>query len=460
MNAHKYRILLIEDEQSLAKILLLQLRALGFECEGASSLAEADAALNEHIYDLLLLDIGLPDGNGIDYLDNLRNRDGLQMPVIIITGDANVDNAVRAMKVGATDFIPKPETADEILIAVEKALVHADSSKKLFYAQQRRISSTKKIDWIGESPQSHKLIEDAGRLANVFDIGLDGIPVVMITGETGTGKNLMAKTIHSLSPRAHKPFVQIDCGSLPENLMEGELFGHVKGAYTQASESRIGLLESSEDGVLFLDEVGELPLHLQTKLLAALDRRMIRRLGSNREVAIRSSIIVATNCNLPDLVAAGKFRQDLFYRINGLSMHIPPIRERQLDVLPICQFLLAGSCKQFRRPNLAFSSDALQALSDYSWPGNVREMKHVIHRAVLLAQSETLTAADLAISNAAVPNTQHSGSHQLDNMTLEQAERHLVEAALLNCDNNISESARILGISRGALRNRLEKFGL
>jgi len=456
------RILIVDDEESLARVLQKQLERGGAEVAAASSLSEARRLLDQFAFDLVLLDLELPDGHGLTLLRELREEQQDAVAVVILTGAATLTGAVEAMRLGATDYLAKPEDMQETMLAVEKALMRAEDQKRGFYARQRQTRAVDGIHWLGESRAAQELRHGIERVAAVLHPDAESLPAVLLVGETGTGKNLAARLLHASSPRQAEPFLQVDCGSLPASLIEGELFGHDRGAFTQANEARVGLLEAAERGVLLLDEIGEIPLELQSKLLAALDRRTVRRVGSNKETPLRAAIIAATNRDLADMVAAGEFRQDLYFRLHGLTLDVPSLRERREDIQLLAEDEMVAAARRFRRPCPRLTPEAVRALEAYPWPGNIRELKNVLSRVVLLTDRELVHPGDLGLQGGgmAAGAPPPLGAHPWEGLTLEALEREAVKQALEGSDGNVSAAARRLGISRGALRNRLDRFGL
>jgi DNA-binding NtrC family response regulator len=333
---------------------------------------------------------------------------------------------------------------------------------QLDYSRQRDTRTAETVDLLGDSPIMHSVRTQIKRIAEL--IAVDAIPpTVLITGETGTGKDVAARLLHSLwvgSDTANaRPFVHVDCASLPADLIESELFGHEKGAFTSAQGSRCGLIEAAENGTLFLDEIGELPLNLQAKLLNVLERRMVRRVGSTKERPVAARFVAATNRDLQQMVNEGRFRSDLFYRLNVLTMTMPPLQERGEDVLLLAQHFSALTERRYGLDKRTFSFDAVQLLKSYDWPGNVRELRHQISRAVLLSRGDQITAQDLALSSQPDYKTSEPDA-SVTNVTLDIAERMLMENALKQCHQNVSEAARQLGISRMAMRYRMEKHSI
>jgi len=400
----------------------------------------------------------LPDGSGLDFLRTLQGLDAADIPVIVLTAFGHLDDAVAAMKLQAADYLKKPIDLDELLLAIDKVFSAAAVTRQLDYSRQRETRKPEEFQLLGDSPA---LTQVRAQLERIAALGTTDqpAPVVLIVGETGTGKDLAARFLHARSPRRQRPFVQVDCSTLPEQLIESELFGHAKGAFTGAAQARTGLIEAAEDGCVFLDEVAELPLELQPKLLAVLERRHVRPVGSSRERPVRASIVAATNRQLETLVAEGRFRSDLYYRLNVLTIAMPPLRERGADIVLLARHFAARTARRFGVPVPELEAGAEAALAAYHWPGNVRELSHVIERAVLLSGSRALSAADLGLgpapaSAAAAPLT------SLEGMSLREVEMLLIERALARTGGNVSQAARQLGLTRMALRYRLKQYGM
>ncbi len=462
----KASILLVEDEELLAEALVCQLEDEGFACDVSPSLKKARQALAVEPYDLVLLDVRLPDGNGLDFLAELKAGSGVDLPIVILTSFAKVEDAVRALKLGAADYLVKPDDPNQTLFVLERALSDSERRRKIGYARERDILAVEGVELLGNSVPMQNLRREVSRIASL-DPGSGGVaPTVLILGETGAGKDFTARSIHRAGPLAGRPFVQVDCAALPGNLIEAELFGHEKGAFTQADHARTGLIEAAEDGTLFLDEIGELPLDLQAKLLAVLDRRTVRRIGSSRERAVRARFIAATNRDLSAMVDSGRFRADLFYRLNVLSLSIPPLRERKSDIMPLARKFADEVARRFGLEPIRFDEGSERALVDYSWPGNVRELKHVMERAGLLHPGGLFPVSFLDVgvgtgpSRARESSAERGVSEEEVDYDLERMEKHLIRRALQREGGNVSRAARLLGLSRGSLRSRMARHGL
>ena len=438
------RVLIVEDEAVFA----------GAVGEGATKLQEATP-------DLLLLDMRLPDGSGLDFLAGLQDDAANAFPVLVMSAYGEIEDAVSAMKSGASDYLKKPIDLDELLLTVERVLEQDELSQKLTYSSKREQHAHEGVDLLGASPAITAVRQQIERLQQVTAASMP--PTILILGETGTGKDVVARLLHANSARALRPFVHVDCASLPKDLIEAELFGHEKGAFTSAHTARTGLIEAAEDGVLFMDEIGELPMDLQAKLLAVLERRTLRKVGTTRERPVAAWIIAATNRDLAALAQRGEFRSDLYYRLNVLSITLAPLRERGDDVLLLARHFMQQNARRYGLPGLSLSAAAAQALRSYHWPGNVRELKHMIERAVLLSGGGQLSPESLALNAPAAPGTETSlelSPGTETDLTLGDAELMLIRNALEKCNGNVSKAARELGITRMALRYRIQKYNL
>ncbi|MDR2220657.1 MAG: sigma-54 dependent transcriptional regulator [Methylobacillus sp.] len=447
----KSRVLLIEDETLFARAVAKRLRKAGYECEAAETLAEGQTIMRRFAPDIVLLDMRLPDGNGMDLLAELIARN---IPVIVMTAYGEISDAVSAIKQGAADYLKKPVDLEELLLVVDKARRSEQIKHRLDYSRQRDSHSAENIEFIGDSSAMQTARMQIERIAQLVSVGGDTPPTVLITGETGTGKDVAARLLHQFCDRSNRPFVHVDCASLPAELVESELFGHEKGAFTSAQDARCGLIEAAEDGTLFMDEIGELPLALQVKLLNVLERRVVRRLGSTRERSVAARFIAATNRDLQQMVIEGRFRADLYYRLNVLNIEMPPLRQRGDDILLLANHFAQQTARRYGLPHRPFSSIAQTAMLAYSWPGNVRELKHLVSRGALLSQGAMIELADLALPGAL------ADTPSLSAMRLEDAEKTLIINALKQSGGNVSEAARLLGITRMTIRYRMEKHGV
>ncbi|WP_041370080.1 sigma-54-dependent transcriptional regulator [Methylovorus glucosotrophus] len=457
----RMRILLVEDEAVFARAVAKRLQKAGYECEHAESIADGRALARQFAPDLALLDMRLPDGNGLELLSDLVAKG---VAVIVLTAHGDVMDAVNAMKQGATDYIKKPVDLEELLLAIEKAENATNLKRQLDYSRQRNSHETENIEMLGESAPIQAIRTQVERIAQLVSVEA-APPTILISGETGTGKDVVARLLHQSCKNSDRPFVHVDCASLPSELIENELFGHEKGAFTSAQNARCGLIEAAEDGTLFLDEIGELPLTLQAKLLNVLERRVVRRIGSTKERPVLARFIAATNRDLQQMVIDGRFRSDLFYRLNVLSLNMPPLRDRGSDVLLLAQHFATHTERRYGLEKRVFSPEVTEMLMRYRWPGNVRELRHQISRAVLLSKTAQIRLQDVALPVELVANVKLTTTATEDvaaatRMTLDAAEKLMIEKTLEQTHFNISEAARQLGITRMAMRYRMEKHGI
>lgn len=446
------KILIVEDEVLFARAVQKRLQKAGFECEHVENLADARAIIKQFNADLVLLDMRLPDGNGLDLLSELVAKG---MTTIVMTAYGEVSDAVTAMKLGANDYLKKPIDLEELLLVVQKNEKTSALQTSLDYARQRNAHSSDGITLIGDSPATQSIYMQITRIAQLGHLTDSIAPTVLITGETGTGKDVAARLLHASGSNNEKPFVHVDCASLPNELIESELFGHEKGAFTNAVTSRPGLIEAAEDGTLFLDEIGELPLALQAKLLSVLERRRVRRLGSTKERIVPARIIAATNRNLHEMSQNGRFRSDLYYRLNVMTIALSPLRERGGDILQLAKHFMQLTEKRYGLTKHQFSQSAIDAMQLYNWPGNVRELRHQISRAVLLSSQVQITANDLNLID-----NKNKADNQQAQLTLDVTEKSMLLKALEVTHNNVSEAARQLGITRMTMRYRMDKHGI
>lgn len=452
----KKKILLVEDEVLFAKAVVKRLQKAGFECEHAESLHDARLLMKQFEPDMALLDMRLPDGNGLDLLSDFVAK-GIN--TIVMTAFGDVTDAVNAIKLGAIDYLKKPIDLEELLLIIQKNEKTTDLQASLDYSRQRDTVVNESVQLIGESAAMQSVRQQITRIAQLSALSDAVQPTVLITGETGTGKDVVARYLHASCANHDKPFVHVDCASLPAELIESELFGHEKGAFTNAVASRPGLIESAEDGTLFLDEIGELPLGLQAKLLNVLERRMVRRLGSTKERPVQARIIAATNRDLYQMSSEGRFRSDLYYRLNVITMQMPPLRDRGQDVLLLANYFRQMTEKRYALPHHEFSPLALMAVQNYHWPGNVREMRHQISRAVLMCTQAMISEQDLGLPQMAAVNGNATLTGETP-VTLDGAEKAMLLNALEQSRNNVSKAARLLGITRMTMRYRMDKHGI
>jgi len=459
-------VLLVEDETLFAKAVLRRLEKEGYDGGIVSTINAARQAINTAIPDILLLDIRLPDGNGLDLLAEIRSRVDISwksLPVVVMTAYGELDDAIAAMKLGATDYLKKPVDLDDLVLTISKVLATQQIKQRLAYSHVRDQQALDAIEMIGTSQASHAIRHHLGRIAQLVANSNDSHPVMLIRGDTGTGKDVAARLYHQLGDWYMQPFVHVDCASLPSELIEAELFGYERGAFTNAHQAKAGLIEVAENGTLFLDEVGELPLALQAKLLNVIERRVARRLGSTKEYPVLAHFVAATNRNLDNMVEDGLFRSDLYFRLNVLELELPLLCERTEDIPLLAQHFIEKIARRYGLAPPELRDDALQSLLLYSWPGNIRELQHVLERAVMLCQDNQIQADDLILKMGASSRTETIILPILDgleNMTLDEVEKHLIERALLRATNNVSQAARELGLTRMAMRYRMDKYKL
>jgi len=455
-------LLVIEDELVLGKNIRRTLEKLGHSVAVAETGAEGERLHGELHPDLTLLDLRLPDASGLELLPRLKeaNPEGL---VVLMTAYAAVEDAVRAMKLGAADYLQKPLNLDELRQVVSHLLDTAQLQHEVSYFRRREARGADLDALVGAAPAIETLRVRLRRLAMLPD---GTAPTVLITGETGTGKGLLARVLHYSGPRAARPFIEVNCAALPEALVEAELFGYERGAFTDAKSSKVGLIQAADRGTLFLDEIGCLPLAFQAKVLKAIEEKTVRPVGGRAERRVDVQIVAATNGDLAAMVQAGQFREDLFYRLQVAPLHVPPLRERGDDVLLLAQALLRDICAGYRLPMRTLAPAALTALRAHRWPGNVRELRNTLDRAVLFSDGEELSAAAFGLPAGAVdsPAPAADGGLRFDlpdeGVRFEDVERGLLVSALRKAGGSQTGAARLLGMSRDTLRYRLEKFGI
>jgi DNA-binding NtrC family response regulator len=402
----------------------------------------------------------LPDGSGLDFLEELRGREPADIPVVVMTAYGDLDDAVAALKLKALDYLKKPIDLDELLLTVERTLKQVEVRRSLDYSRQRDGRALESARLLGDSSVMQQLRAQIERVGQVSSRAGEAPPTVLILGETGGGKDLAAKLLHLASARRDRPFVHVDCAGLPKELIEAELFGHEKGAYTGAHTARPGLIVAAEDGTVFLNEIAELPPELQSKLLTVLERRTVRQVGSSRERKVPAWFIAATNRDLEEMVKLERFRADLFYRLKVLTLTLPPLRERGDDVILLTRHFVQQTAQRYGLHEPELASDLIEALRRYAWPGNVRELAHLVERAVLLCDGRQLTRAAMNLESGHSEEQSLTAVGGLRDMTLEAAECQLIKQALERSQGNVSEAARRLGVTRMALRYRMDKHGI
>jgi two-component system response regulator AtoC len=444
-------ILVVDDEPLIRWSLAERLRADGYDVVEAPTGQEALARVADGV-DLVLLDYKLPDLDGVTVLRQIKEQDP-DILVILLTAYATVETAVEAMKIGAYHFANKPFNLDDISLTVAKALETTQLRRevRLLRASQAQPYAFDRI--VGDSPVMHALRELLRKVA------ASPASTVLLTGESGTGKDLAAKVLHYNSQRAHRPFVNITCSAIPETLLESELFGHERGAFTDARQQKRGLFEQADGGTVFLDEIGEMVPALQAKLLRVLEEKAFKRVGGAHDIRVDVRVIAATNRNLEEQVRTGQFREDLFYRLNVLPIGLPPLRSHLDDVAALVAFYIDLFNREFRKSVRGPSPDAARELRTYGWPGNIREVRNAVERAMLLTDSPWLEPHDFP-AVAARRQAAHGITLPAEGVDLEQLERSLVVQALDRSGHNQTRAATLLGLNRDQIRYRVEKFGL
>jgi two-component system response regulator PilR (NtrC family) len=447
----KSQILIVDDEPDIRELLELTLGRMNIETRAAENIDEAHHLLRQFTFDLCLTDMRLPDGNGIDLVRHIQEKHP-HLPVAVITAHGNMETAITALKAGAFDFVSKPLDVNDLRNIVRSALRIKHSP-----AAPAAAALTGGQKLLGESAAIQKVRTLIEKLAR-------GQAPVYIHGESGTGKELAARLIHELGPRADKPFVPVNCGAIPESLMESEFFGHKKGSFTGALQDKDGLFKAADGGTLFLDEVGDLPIPMQVKLLRAIQEKSIRPVGSQSEIRVDVRILSATNRDLGELVRDGRFRQDLYYRLNVIQLSIPSLRERPEDIPILADYLCTKLTANLDGNPPRLTPDAVEALKHYDFPGNVRELENILERAITLCDGGEITALDLELPRPAAAEDGAAalvpaGSESLDDY-LARIEERAVRDALARANHNKTAAAKLLGITFRALRYKLEKLGI
>ncbi|MBC8619554.1 sigma-54-dependent Fis family transcriptional regulator [Parabacteroides faecis] len=455
MAVRQGKILVIDDNEDILFTLKMLLRPLAESVTTSTNPKEINRLVSTTKYNVILLDMNftadaVSGKEGFYWLERIREISP-ETVVILITAYSDTEKAVRAIKAGATDFIPKPWQNEKMLATISSALeLSLRRGEVQTLKEQKSVLTTAepKVEVIGESPVMEQIFRTLDKLKHA-DAN------ILLQGENGTGKDLIAYTLHQQSPRNQEAFVPIDLGSIPHNLFESELFGYEKGAFTDAGKSKSGRFEIASGGTLFLNEIGNLPLMLQSKLLTVIEQQKINRLGSTKETPIDVRLICATNTDLHAAVRDGNFRQDLLYRINTIELFIPPLRERGNDVSLLADHFLKRYSLKYKKEIDGFSREARQLLKQYHWPGNVRELQHVIERAVILSDQKKLQYDDFMLRTPVA-----SYREKEEKFNLEELEKNTIQEALLHCSGNLTQAADLLGITRTSLYRRLEKYGL
>ncbi len=460
-------ILLLDSESSVRQELETFLTGLSFEVICGDSEADAENTFSSYRPDLSIIEYNLSGEQGIEILNRFLENNPSH-PVLIISKNASPEQAVESMKAGAFDYLGKPVNYEKLRILVEKALETVRRESHLSYYSNEKQQKFGLGRIIGDCPAMREVSRTVEAVARI------PASTILITGESGTGKELIAHAIHYHSDQRDMPFVEINCSAMPESLLEAELFGYEKGAFTDAKSRKKGLLEIAEGGTFFLDEIGEMTPNLQVKILKAIEERKFRRIGSIQNVSVNLRIITATNAELEDLIAKGMFRKDLYYRLNVLSIHIPPLRDRGVDILQLTRHYINYFNREYKKNIRGLTPDCERLLLSYHWPGNVRELRNAIERAVLIESIDWVKPEDLHLLNSLAkdtapalstsPQTQNDQSepdHLVipeEGIGLEEVEQHLIRYALKRCGGNVSSAARFLKISRETLRYRLQKY--
>lgn len=453
----KPSILLIDDEDGSRQALQLLLKG-SYAVTGVASGHGAREKLAAETFDIVITDLRLPDCSGIDLLKHIKGYHQAT-EVVLITGHASAESAVSAMKEGAFDYITKPLNMEELRIILVKALEKRQLLTENIYLKDQLREKFGFANIIGNSPAMQNLFSLMQRIIKTDS-------TVLITGESGTGKEIVAKAIHFNSPRQDKPFVAVHCGAIPETLLESELFGHAKGAFTGAHREKVGKFESANGGTIFLDEIGTMPLHLQIKLLRVLQEQEVQRVGSNSTIKLDVRVVAATNLSLENEVRNGRFREDLFYRLNVIPLLVPPLRERKQDIVPLVRHFLAKYCTEMKRESMTISMQAVEALELYDWPGNVRELENSVERLVALTDGDLIGLGELpsGISHLVSSAAPQPFRMTLDGLNLPEAvtamERQMISEALSLVDGVKSKAAELLRINRTTLVEKMKRLGM
>lgn len=445
-------ILFADDQRDVREALRLLFKGAGYSAHEADSPRQALVLARETAFDLALIDLNYERDTtsgreGLELLGELHKIDD-QLPVVVMTAWGNVELAVEAMRLGARDFIEKPWNNDRLLATVSNQLKLVGMER-----QTRRLEAAQSADRTAHSKQ---IIAESPAMKGVLELITRVSPSdasILITGENGTGKSLIANSIHSASERSNQTLVTVNMGGMSEGVFESELFGHVKGAFTDAKQDRIGRIEMAEGGTLFLDEIANAPASQQAKLLRVMETGEYEKVGSSKTQKANVRFLSATNSDLLNEVENGRFRKDLLFRLNTVEIHIPPLRERRGDIVPMANAFLKVHAKRYRKEGIAFSQEAVRLMEHHSWPGNVRELNHAVERSVLMSGDSKIQPSDLGLGGG-------GKTSNLEDMSLEEVERYLIQRTLSRCGGNARQAAESLGLSRSAFYRRLEKFGL
>lgn len=430
-----FSIIIVEDEENLANLLLRVLKSEGYEVTSVGSITEAWQLLKKQHFDLLITDIKLPDGDGISFLEKIKSQ-GVDIEVIVMTAFATVETAISALKMGARDYIRKPFDLEEVISAVRKVVLQMEAELPVSYSESHLlVTNSDKMK--GLLKLLHKVAQSN---ANIY-----------IHGETGAGKELVAHAIHELSDRNDKPFIKVNCSALPETLLESELFGYEKGAFTGAFNRKLGRFELANGGTIFLDEIGDISPLIQLKLLRIIQQKELERLGGTQTISLDVRIISATNKSLEQLVKEGNFREDLYYRLNVIPLDVPPLRERREDMKDLIESFIEHSSKTYQTKRKSISEEAYKAMLAYDWPGNVRELENIVERLLLMSEGSQIELNDL-------PEHLLSKEPFYYEEQIDAAEANVIKNALINSEGNVTKAAEQLGISRRSLHRKINKY--
>jgi len=447
------RILIIDDEESMRHMLMVILKREGYEPSALADASKALCALETDEFDFILCDIKMPGMDGMRFLKELKARGGDET-VIMMSAYASMDTAIECMKLGAYDYISKPFKSDEIILVLKKA-----EERERLKKENRRLRAESEAEYGARIiiTKDARMQEAMALVRKVADYST----TVLITGESGTGKELAARAIHHCGLRALQPFVAVNCGAIPKDLLESELFGHVKGAFTGADRNKTGLFQEADKGTIFLDEVGELPMELQVKLLRALQEREIRRVGDTKSVKIDARVVAATIRDLRQEIKDGRFREDLFYRLNVIEINMPPLRQRTADIEPLALHFIEKYARKFGKSVKSLSKDALDAIVSHTWPGNVRELENAVERAMILEESGIIGKDALPIMDRGLHAPRFYGEEEISIKKAEETlEKGLIRRALEKTNNNRTKAAELLEISHRALLYKIKSYGL
>lgn len=448
------KVLIVDDERNMCELIATDLRMREIESSWCTSAAEATRVVQDQEFDVVLTDVKMPGTSGLQLCEQLtQNRPDI--PVVVMTAFGSMETAIEAIRAGAYDFVTKPIEMDLLFLTIQRAIKHRQLQHQVNVLSEAVKNTDRFGEMLGESPSMQQLYDQLRRIA-------DSEASVLITGESGTGKELVAKSIHQNSRRADQPFVAVNCAALSETLLESELFGHAKGAFTDARTDRKGLFMEAQGGTLLLDEMGDMPISMQVKLLRALEEGKIRPVGSDKEVPFDVRVLAATNRDLETAVAEDRFREDLYYRINVIQIELPPLRARGTDILLLSQHYLERFAKRSKKDITGISEPAAEKLLAYSWPGNIRELRNVMERAVALTRYEKLAVEDLPekIRDHKSSQVFIGGSDPTELVPMEEIERRYVMHVLKTVNDNKTLASRVLGFDRKTLYRKLKQYGM